>query len=380
MPQTTSRGQGPKRHANLRESGVKRDSHVTTAPAGAADVTEDCYAAGGGGAGGGGELGTARCVLPGAARFAGPGVPLPGWTGELPASGICRHRRRWHRRARRRVLPARPGGSAVTVLEGSPRLGGKLAVSDVAGIAVDEGAEALLTRRPEGTGLIEAVGLAGQLVWPGTTEARIWSRGAMHPLPRRQFMGVPADLDELASSGLVSAEGMARARARPRPPRDRAGRRRAGGRVRGRPVRPGGGGPPGGPAPWRRLRRPVRGTVLRGHAARPGQRVPTARLARRGARAHPHRPGRPPRPARPPVFTTLAAGLGSLPAAVAAASGAAVRTSAMVRGLSRTASGWRLTVGSAHDEEYLTADAVVLAVPARPRPGCSPGCPGHPRR
>ena len=30
----------------------------------------------------------------------------------------------------------------VTVLEGSPRLGGKLSVSEVAGIAVDEGAEA----------------------------------------------------------------------------------------------------------------------------------------------------------------------------------------------------------------------------------------------
>jgi len=49
----------------------------------------------------------------------------------------------------------------VTVLEESPRLGGKLAISDVAGTAVDEGAEALLTRRPEGTGLIEAVGRAG---------------------------------------------------------------------------------------------------------------------------------------------------------------------------------------------------------------------------
>src|SRR6516162_2507022 len=100
----------------------------------------------------------------------------------------------------------------VTVLDGSPRLGGKLAVSQIAGVAVDEGAEALLTRRPEGTGLISAVGLDGHLVSPGTTAARIWSRGEMHALPRRQFMGVPADLGELARSGLVSADGMARAR------------------------------------------------------------------------------------------------------------------------------------------------------------------------
>src|SRR6266498_4634764 len=88
----------------------------------------------------------------------------------------------------------RDAGAAVTVLEGSPRLGGELAVSQVAGIAVDEGAEALLARRPEGTGLIRAAGLAGQLVAPGTTAARIWSRERMRTLPRRQVMGVPADL------------------------------------------------------------------------------------------------------------------------------------------------------------------------------------------
>src|SRR5215471_18939653 len=35
----------------------------------------------------------------------------------------------------------------VTVLEGAGRLGGKLAASDVAGVAMDEGAEALLAPR-----------------------------------------------------------------------------------------------------------------------------------------------------------------------------------------------------------------------------------------
>jgi len=77
-----------------------------------------------------------------------------------------------------------------------------------------------------------------------------------------------------------------------------------------------------------------------------------------------------------PVFTTLAAGLGTLPGAVAAASGACVRTSAMVRGLARAAGGWRLTVGSAHDEEYLLADAVVLAAPATPVARLLAGVPG----
>jgi len=37
----------------------------------------------------------------------------------------------------------------VTLIEGSSRLGGKLSVSEIAGVAVDEGAEALLVTRPE---------------------------------------------------------------------------------------------------------------------------------------------------------------------------------------------------------------------------------------
>jgi oxygen-dependent protoporphyrinogen oxidase len=103
----------------------------------------------------------------------------------------------------------------VVVLEGSPQLGGKLSVAEVAGCGVDVGAEALLARRPEGTGLIRAAGLGGDLVPPGTTAARIWSRGAMHRLPARQFMGVPADLGELGQTGLLSADGLARASREP---------------------------------------------------------------------------------------------------------------------------------------------------------------------
>src|ERR1700761_2933640 len=77
----------------------------------------------------------------------------------------------------------------VTVLEGSSRLGGKLSASDVAGVAMDEGAEALLARRPEGIDLVTAVGLGGDLVPAGVTSSAIYPRGALRPLPRRQFMG-----------------------------------------------------------------------------------------------------------------------------------------------------------------------------------------------
>jgi protoporphyrinogen/coproporphyrinogen III oxidase len=269
----------------------------------------------------------------------------------------------------------------VTVLDGAPRLGGKLAVSDVAGVAVDEGAEALLTRRPEGTGLIGAVGLSAQLVWPGTTAAWIWSRGEMHPLPRRQVMGVPADLDELARSGVVSAGGVARARRDlDLPATERGGDVPVAEYVAGR----------FGQEVVDRLVDPLLGGVYAGRSedlsfeatlpALAGESRLHASLAEAAGVLVRDAQGTGPPPAgrgsAQPVFTTLARGLGTLPAAVVAASGATVRTSATVRGLSRTATGWRLTVGSAHDPEYLAADAVVLAAPAAPSARLLAGVPG----
>src|SRR6266567_3403411 len=74
-------------------------------------------------------------------------------------------------------------------------------------------------------------------------------------------------------------------------------------------------------------------------------------------REHTARGGHGAVPARP-VFTTLARGLGTLPDAVAAASGAQVRTGTVVRELRRTAQGWQLTVGSADNPHNVSADAV----------------------
>src|SRR6202034_3771847 len=66
--------------------------------------------------------------------------------------------------------------------------------------------------------LITATALGGDLVPAGTTSSAIYTRGALRSLPRRQFMGVPADMDELAATGVVSAEGVARARREERLP------------------------------------------------------------------------------------------------------------------------------------------------------------------
>jgi protoporphyrinogen/coproporphyrinogen III oxidase len=297
----------------------------------------------------------------------------------------------------------RDAACRVTVLEGSPRPGGKLRVSEIAGVAVDEGAEALLARRPEGTGLAAAAGLADRLVWPGTTAARIWSRGRMSPLPRRQMMGVPADLAELAGTGLMSDRGMARARQDPGLPATvRDGdvpvaafvAARFGQEVVDRLVDPLLAGVYAGRSEELSFEAtlPALAAESRKHASLAESAATVlargSTLPSPGGAPGPHGPeppdglrplvrGSTPGPGAPqPVFTTLAGGLGTLPAAVAAASGACVRTGAMVRGLARTATGWRLTVGSRHDEEYLAADAVILAVPASPAARLLAGLPG----
>jgi protoporphyrinogen/coproporphyrinogen III oxidase len=281
----------------------------------------------------------------------------------------------------------------VTVLEGSPRLGGKLSASEVAGVSMDEGAEALLARRPEGTGLIEAAGLAADLVPAGVTSSAIYTRGVLRSLPRRQFMGVPADIDELAASGVVSAEAVARARTEPPRPFEAADTSvtayigaRLGVEVVDRLVDPLLGGVYAGRsedlsfqatlAPLAAATR-IHPTLTKAAAAllppapAPASTpslAPTSTPTPTSASAPASTPSLPADNSKKstPIFVTLTTGLGALPESVAKASGADVRVNAMVRELTRTPAGWRLTIGSAAAPEYLDADAVILATPAGP--------------
>ncbi len=257
------------------------------------------------------------------------------------------------------------GGVRVTLLEGGPDVGGKLRVSEIAGLPVDEGAEAMLARRPEGLDLVRELGLAGRLVHPGTTSSSVWSRGALHDLPGGHVMGVPADLAALARSRLLSASGLARVPfdlVRPVTPRGEdvpvaefVGTR-VGREVVDRMVEPLLGGVYAG-----RTEELSFEATMAGLAAASRSRRSLIMAARAVREAAPKDAG--------PVFTTLAEGMGVLPPALAAKItefGGTVRTGAMVRELRRTEDGWRLTVGSAHAPESVDADAVVLAVPARP--------------
>jgi oxygen-dependent protoporphyrinogen oxidase len=262
----------------------------------------------------------------------------------------------------------------VTVLEGSPRLGGKLSVSEIAGTAVDEGAEALLVTRPEGTALIAEAGLADQRADPGPTSSAIWTLGALRPLPRRQFMGVPSDMAELARSGVLSDEGIARAgRDLELPPTTRDGDVSVAGYV----------GERLGAEVVDRLVDPLLGGVYAGRSAElsfdatlPALAAASRRHASLAEAARSLLPPQAPGRAGGPVFTTLTGGLGMLPDYLAKVSGAEVRTGATARELAPAGRGWRLTVGSAAAPLQVDADAVILAVPGPPAGRLLAGVPG----
>lgn len=291
----------------------------------------------------------------------------------------------------------RTAGIRVTVLEKSPTIGGHLRISDVAGLPADEGAESLLNRRPEAVELAREVGMSGDIVYPASVGAGLWSRGAIRPLPTGTVMGVPGDPSQLAQ--VLTAEELARIeedRTLPGMPLtgDVAVGRfvadRMGERVTERLVEPLLAGVYAGHANELSLRATI--PALAEAAASEHSLLAAVNAVRQAARADgaggdagdagdagPAGFGEP-----TPVFAGIRGGVGRLPQALAAAlagpnapAGAEIRVGTTVRALTlhlprtgardqRDGARWRIEVGPAPRPEFLEADAVVVAVPPAP--------------
>jgi protoporphyrinogen/coproporphyrinogen III oxidase len=251
----------------------------------------------------------------------------------------------------------------IVVLEAGDRIGGKLHRIELAGHWYDTGPEAVLARVPEAVRLVEDLGLADQLVSPATTQASVVLPDGRHPLPAGTVLGVPASADGL--EGFLSPDGVARVRAEASLPPVRLDgdvavggllRERLGDELVDRLVEPLLGGVYAGRAdelslaatmPALAAELPSAGSVLAAAAA--------SRDA--GARSRGDDDG--------PVFATVRDGIGALPAALVAASGALVRLRTPAHGVRRTAIGFELSVGPVAAPELLTADAVIVTAPAQ---------------
>ncbi|WP_460830783.1 protoporphyrinogen oxidase [Nocardioides hungaricus] len=233
-------------------------------------------------------------------------------------------------------------GHEVVVLEGSARVGGKLHRALVGGVLVDVGAEAMLNRRPEGVALATSTGLP--IEHPTPASSRIWTGGALRPLPR-SLMGVP--LDAAGAASVLSADGLARFRSFVPGPVE--GDVSVGDLVDAR----------WGAEVTDRLVEPLLGGVYAGNSRLLSVRATVPRLATLAETGSVVQPD-----SDASVFAGIAGGMGRLTETLA--SPLDVRTDATVRELRRTERGWALTVGPTTSPEPVEADAVVLAVPAAP--------------
>jgi oxygen-dependent protoporphyrinogen oxidase len=253
--------------------------------------------------------------------------------------------------------------ATITVFEATGELGGKLRTLEVGGRRLDVGAEAFLARRPEAIGLINEVGLAGELVHPTRARSRLRAGGRQVGLPGGTVMGVPGSVEAVAD--VLSERGRALVAAEADLPaisldgKDVA----LGELLRAR----------FGDELVDRLVDPLLGGVYAGGADGLGLRATVPALASaldRGvdsvtAAAAALLPAAPPPGSSPaPVFGTLTGGLGGLVDRLAELARPEVRLAAPVRALRRLPAGWRLEVGQAVVAEVTDFDAVVLAVPA----------------
>lgn len=257
------------------------------------------------------------------------------------------------------------GDVDVTVFEASDRIGGKIDASPFAGVDhVDEGPDAFLARVPEAVALAHRVGLGDDLVSPEPVGAAVW-RDGLHPIPEGLMLGLPGRIGPLASTGLLSWRGKARAALEPLLPRTSTESDSIGDFVRAR----------FGDEVHERLVDSLVGSIYAADTDRFSlAEVPQLAVLANGSRSVLLAAWRQRRShtgtasaGSSPVFATPRSGIGALvraTAEAAAASGAEIRTSAGVAGITHSDGQWTLSVPASGGSEHTAFDAVVFALPA----------------
>lgn len=265
-------------------------------------------------------------------------------------------------REARRIAGERGLALQVDLFEASGRLGGKAFTErDPDGTPVEWGPDSFLAAKPEAAELARELGL--ELVSPGATDAYLWIRGKLRPLPEGVTLGVPTGprgAVEAVRTGVLGPGAALRAAMEPLlgpvPPDDGS----VGELLRRRL----------GPGAAERLAAPLLGGVYGVHPDELGTDMVLAQVP--GARSLAAAMRRRRRP-EGPVFLAPAEGTGSLIERLAAElADVEVHLGAPVRSVTEDDGGYRIVLSDGEAE----ADAVLLAVPApeaatllRPVPG-----------
>lgn len=257
------------------------------------------------------------------------------------------------------VLADSPQPVSVTVLESQPTVGGIIRTSPFGGLpAVDEAADAFLTRVPWAAQLATELGLGAALTSPTGAHAYVWHNG-MHTIPSDLLLGVPAKVRSFVTSALISPRGKLRAALEPLLPRttqrDSIGhyvRRRFGAEIH------------------ERLVDPLVGSIYAADtdnfslAAVPQLVALTTERSMLVAAAKARKSAASSPASSAPIFGTPLRGMGALIETLAervTALGGTIRTSSTVENIEPHHDGYQVSV-SGH---IITCDAVVISSPAK---------------
>jgi protoporphyrinogen/coproporphyrinogen III oxidase len=91
--------------------------------------------------------------------------------------------------------------------EASPDLGGKIRTVKDGSFVMEAGADSIVSRKANKMSFIEELGLESDVVYNATGRSFIYVDGELKPIPPDSVFGIPASVESLAKSTLVSAEG-----------------------------------------------------------------------------------------------------------------------------------------------------------------------------
>lgn len=259
----------------------------------------------------------------------------------------------WHIARRRHDID-------IHVVDGADQIGGLLRVSELEGLALDEGAESMLATRPEAVRLARDVGLGDSIVHPTAARPSVVVNGELKPFPAGLMMGIPTNLRDLGASGVLSPQALARIPMDYVLPRTAIGQdvsfgdyvsNRLGSDVVDRLVAP---------------------LIMGVYADDPHDvsmmsAMPALLEAARTDASLLSATRRVRKTPTGPVFAGIEGGVGRLASATAnrlMAAGVNIQTNAMVGRLRRTAHGWQVDFVDSDRWGSLEADAVIVAVPA----------------
>jgi oxygen-dependent protoporphyrinogen oxidase len=260
----------------------------------------------------------------------------------------------WHIARRRHDID-------IHVVDGADQIGGLLRVSELEGLALDEGAESMLATRPEAVRLARDVGLGDSIVHPTAARPSVVVNGELKPFPAGLMMGIPTNLRDLGASGVLSPQALARIPMDYVLPRTAIGQdvsfgdyvsNRLGSDVVDRLVAP---------------------LIMGVYADDPHDvsmmsAMPALLEAARTDASLLSATRRVRKTPTGPVFAGIEGGVGRLASATAnrlMAAGVNIQTNAMVGRLRRTAHGWQVDFVDSDRWGSLEADAVIVAVPAK---------------